>query len=239
MPVDFSTACLSPLPISDPAPCLPSQRRRAAGPHLPYPSSPLGRGGNKEEALLGLSPLSPSGLKVSHNSALWTQSPQCGKLGFRGTRGGWRARVFGGGAGRDRHVGTRAARADAGGFGSQGVREAELEAAQWAVVRGELPGGPGQAGAARPGGAAGATASAAGRQGGGGAERLRVGRLADRWGAEGVGRPRAGPCGGLPLAGGPAVESDDRRPSLLRIPAAGGGAEAVPDSLSARMAGGL
>src|SRR6185295_7506342 len=32
--------------------CLPFQRRRAAGPHLPYPSSPRGRGGNKEEALL-------------------------------------------------------------------------------------------------------------------------------------------------------------------------------------------
>src|SRR6185295_3460237 len=38
---------------------LPSfQRCRAGAPHLPYPSSPLGRGGNKKEAFLGLSPLS-------------------------------------------------------------------------------------------------------------------------------------------------------------------------------------
>src|SRR6185295_12121403 len=40
--------------------CLYFQRFRAAGPHLPYPSSPLGRGGDKE-ALFGLSPLPPSG----------------------------------------------------------------------------------------------------------------------------------------------------------------------------------
>src|SRR5262245_64429431 len=48
-------------PISDPRRCLRFQRRRAAGPHLPYPSSPRGRGGDKKEAFFGLSPLSPSG----------------------------------------------------------------------------------------------------------------------------------------------------------------------------------
>src|SRR6185295_18823277 len=37
------------------------QRLRAAGPHLPYPSSPLGRGGNKEEALLVFLPSLPRG----------------------------------------------------------------------------------------------------------------------------------------------------------------------------------
>src|SRR5262245_9250098 len=38
--------------VSDPAVAFVLQRCRAAGPHLPYPSSPQGRGGNKQEALL-------------------------------------------------------------------------------------------------------------------------------------------------------------------------------------------
>src|SRR5262245_60501155 len=39
--------------------CLGIQRCRAAGPHLPDPSSPRGRGGDKEEALLVFLPSLP------------------------------------------------------------------------------------------------------------------------------------------------------------------------------------